>query len=115
MRTHTAMVRLTDAEWSAWNDAARSAGYGRTATWVREVVAAHIAGATKNTSATDGVDSRRELAAQIARVGSNLNQISRALNIEAAGGKAAPGAEELVELLLSIHGQLRTIRDGAES
>lgn len=106
-RSHTALVRLTEAEWASWEAAARAAGYGRTATWVRSVVADAIAGDAGASSTDD--EAARAVAAQVARVGSNLNQIARALNVAERGGPDVATAH-VVEVLEAVHAELRAIR-----
>lgn len=106
-RSHTALVRLTEAEWVSWEAAARAAGYGRTATWVRSVIADAIEG-DAGASSTDE-DAARAVAAQVARVGSNLNQIARALNVAERGGPDVAMAH-VAEVLEAVRGELRAIR-----
>ena len=106
-RSHTALVRLTEAEWASWEAAARAAGYGRTAAWVRLVIADAIAG-DAGASGTDE-DAARAVAAQVARVGSNLNQIARALNVAERGGPDVATAH-VAEALEAVRAELRAIR-----
>lgn len=107
VRTHTALVRLTEGEWSAWESAARAAGYGRTAAWVRAVIAEAIDGGAGASSTDEGA--ARAVAGQIARVGSNLNQIARALNVVERGGPDVATAH-VVEVLEAVRAELRAIR-----
>lgn len=106
-RSHTALVRLTEAEWASWEAAARAAGYGRTATWVRSVIADAIQGDVGAASTDE--DAARAVAAQVARVGSNLNQIARALNVAERGGPDVAMAH-VAEVLEAVRDELRAIR-----
>lgn len=106
-RSHTALVRLTETEWASWEAAARAAGYGRTATWVRSVIADAITADAGASSTDEGA--ARAVAAQVARVGSNLNQIARALNVAERGGPDVATAH-VAEVLEAVRGELRAIR-----
>lgn len=111
-RTHTALVRLTDAEWAAWERAARDAGYGRTATWARAVIAGAIEGGTGPAREDAGA---RELAGQVARIGSNLNQIARALNVAMNDGGPKLELEDVQRAVEAAHVELRALRAAVES
>ena len=106
-RSHTALVRLTEAEWASWEAAARAAGYGRTATWVRSVIADAIQVDVGASSTDEGA--ARAVAAQVARVWSNLNQIARALNAAERGGPDVATAH-VAEVLEAVRVELRAIR-----
>lgn len=121
-RSHTALVRLSEDEWAAWNEAARAAGYGRTATWVRETIAAHLQkpaeapqrGDGRWTSAHGEDGGARALAGQVARIGSNLNQLTRALHAAERGGLEGPSNTEVLTMLEATRSELRALRDAHE-
>lgn len=109
-RTKTVAVRLTPDEHAAWVAAAAAEGRGQMGRWVRETVTARI----ENRPAAAPVSQAREMRAELARTGSNLNQIAKALNIAALGGAPAPELQEIArsldaarELLGSVRNELR--------
>ncbi|MFD0485714.1 plasmid mobilization relaxosome protein MobC [Kineococcus sp. GCM10028916] len=90
VREAALVVRLSAAERAAWHAAARAAGWGKTAGWVRSVVAAAAAGRggaapAPSTPASPAVD--REVLRELAQIGSNVNQLARAVNVAARGGQ----------------------------
>jgi len=98
-RHRVVAVRLTELEHLGWRRAAASDKRGQVGAWVRSVVAAELtrrqgadvppdsgdeaaaAGAGPQIVLNDSVV--RELAQQLVRVGSNLNQVTRLAHIEA--------------------------------
>jgi hypothetical protein len=96
-RHRVVAVRLTELEHLGWRRAAASDKRGQVGAWVRSVVAAELtrrqgadvppddgdaeAGAGVRVVLNDSVV--RELAQQLVRVGSNLNQVTRLAHIEA--------------------------------
>ena len=92
-RTHTALVRLTEAEWAAW---------------VRAVTAGAIEGGAGAPSRDD--EGARALAGQVARIGSNLNQLARALHVAERGGPEVPGDQVAAELA-AVRAELRALRE----
>jgi len=98
-RHRVVAVRLTELEHLGWRRAAASDKRGQVGAWVRSVVAAELtrrqgadvppdsgdeaaaAGAGPQIVLNDSVV--RELAQQLVRVGSNLNQVTRLTHIEA--------------------------------
>jgi hypothetical protein len=106
-RTKTVAVRLTPAEHAQWLTTAEAEGRGQMGRWVRETVTARLEG--QPTVAP--VSQAREMRAELARMGSNLNQIARALNISALGGKPAPALEDIARSLETVRQQLGSVRD----
>ncbi len=102
-RHRVVAVRLTELEHLGWRRAAASDKRGQVGAWVRSVVAAELtrrqgadvppdsgdeaaaAGAGPQIVLNDSVV--RELAQQLVRVGSNLNQVTRLAHIEARAGQ----------------------------
>lgn len=108
-RSVALVVRLTPAERDAWHAAARAAGRGKTASWVREVVSERaVGGPTRAGSGADGEVAR--VRAELARIGNNLNQLTHQANAGALGG---PRLEYGVVLraLETTRAQLGAIRD----
>ncbi|WP_394253722.1 plasmid mobilization protein [Arthrobacter pityocampae] len=106
-RTKTVAVRLTPAEHAQWLAAAEAEGRGQIGRWVRETVTARL----ENRPVAAPVGQAREMRAELARMGSNLNQIARALNISALGGKQAPAIEDIARSLETVREQLGLVRD----
>jgi len=107
-RHRVVAVRLTELEHLGWRRAAASDKRGQVGAWVRSVVAAELtrragaevpddgeaeagaAGPGAQIVLNDGVV--RELAQQLVRVGSNLNQVTRLAHIEARSSGMDAGA-----------------------
>jgi hypothetical protein len=106
-RTKTVAVRLTPDEHAAWASAAAAEGRGQMGRWVRETVTARL----ENRPAAAPVSQAREMRAELARTGSNLNQIAKALNIAALGGAPAPELEEIARSLDAARELLGSVRD----
>jgi hypothetical protein len=109
-RTKTVAVRLTPAEHAQWVAAAEAEGRGQMGRWVRETVTARLEGRLA-AAPVAAVGEAREMRAELARMGSNLNQIARALNISALGGKPAPALEDIARSLEAVRAQLGSVRD----
>lgn len=109
-RTKTVAVRLTPAEHAQWVAAAEAEGRGQMGRWVRETVTARLEGRPA-AAPIAAVGEAREMRAELARMGSNLNQIARALNISALGGAPAPALEDIARSLEAVRGQLGAVRD----
>jgi len=106
-RTKTVAVRLTPDEHAAWVAAAAAEGRGQMGRWVRETVTARL----ENRPAPAPVSQAREMRAELARTGSNLNQIAKALNIAALGGAPAPELQEIARSLDAARELLGSVRD----
>lgn len=109
-RTKTVAVRLTPEEHAAWTAAAAAEGRGQMGRWVRETVIARLENrpAAAPAAPTEEV---RQVRAELARMGSNLNQIAKALNIAALGGGPAPEAREIARNLAAARELLGSVRD----
>lgn len=106
-RTKTVAVRLTPDEYAAWVAEAAAEGRGQMGRWVRETVTARL----ENRPAAAPVSQAREMRAELARTGSNLNQIAKALNIAALGGAPAPELQEIARSLNEARELLGSVRD----
>lgn len=106
-RIKTVAVRLTPVEHAAWVAAAEAEGRGQMGRWVRETVTARL----QNRPAAAPVSQAREMRAELARMGSNLNQIAKALNIAALGGAPGPGTEDIATNLEAVRELLGSVRD----
>jgi hypothetical protein len=106
-RTKTVAVRLTPDEHAAWVAAAEAEGRGQMGRWVRETVTARL----ENRPVAAPVSQAREMRAELARMGSNLNQIAKALNIAALGGAPAPENEDIARNLEAARELLGSVRD----
>jgi hypothetical protein len=106
-RTKTVAVRLTPDEHAVWVAAAAAEGRGQMGRWVRETVTARL----ENRPAAAPVSQAREMRAELARTGSNLNQIAKALNIAALGGAPAPELKEIAQSLEAARELLGSVRD----
>ncbi|MPY12310.1 plasmid mobilization protein [Arthrobacter bussei] len=109
-RTKTVAVRLTPAEHARWVAAAEAEGRGQMGRWVRETVTARLEGRPA-AAPVAAVGETRQMRAELARMGSNLNQIARALNISALGGAPAPALEDIARNLDAVRTQLGAVRD----
>lgn len=101
------IVRLTQREREAWHAAARAEGRAETAPWVRDVVTAHVEGQPMPSPPDPVVDRAR---GELVRIGSNLNQITHALNVAGRGG---PGVElgQVLEVVEATRAELASVRD----
>ena len=106
-RTKTVAVRLTPVEHAAWVAAAEAEGRGQMGRWVRETVTARL----ENRPVLTPVSEAREMRADLARIGSNLNQIARLLNLSVLGGKPAPALEDVAGSLEATRELLGAVRD----
>jgi pyruvate/2-oxoglutarate dehydrogenase complex dihydrolipoamide acyltransferase (E2) component len=106
-RIKTVAVRLTPDEHAAWVAAAAAEGRGQMGRWVRETVTARL----ENRPVAAPVSQAREMRAELARMGSNLNQIAKALNIAALGGAPAPETEDIGRNLEAARELLGSVRD----
>jgi hypothetical protein len=86
VRGHRFEVRLSAGEFAAVVGAARVAGRGRVAGWARDVLLA-TAGRVRVAASGEDVAAAR-VRGELVRIGSNLNQVARALNQAAYGGEA---------------------------
>lgn len=102
------VVRLTPAEREAWHAAAREAGRGKTAAWVREVVSERLEGGAPVGRGPDPEVAR--VRAELARIGSNINQLTYQVNAGALGGPAVQAAM-LRQPLDRVLVELGAIRD----
>jgi len=86
-------VRLQEGERAALLAAAQARGV-TPATWVRALAAAHLARQPQWNPAE--VDALRDLFAEVRRIGGNVNQVARALNVAVARGEYPPYQGEAV-------------------
>lgn len=96
-REHRVGLSLSDVEHAAWSAAAKDAGVGSLARWARERVTSSLTLAHLGHS-------------DLGRVGSNLNQIARALNVAERGGPDGPTPGEALDAIGAVRAQLAEIR-----
>jgi hypothetical protein len=106
-RTRTVAVRLSPEEHATWLAVAKQSGRGQMGRWVRETVAARLQGRREPVR----VEGAGELRADLSRVGSNLNQIARALNTAARGGESGPDVETVLRVVKDAKKTMGEIRD----
>lgn len=125
-RTAQLVIRLTPAERDRWHAAAKDAGRGRTASWVRDVVNRRIDRRADPSLPSDPkqaheVVMRRAGNVELSRIGNNLNQLARSLHIAARLGAPVEVADvvDRVELLRSevaaLHATMRTLDERSSS
>lgn len=107
-REHRVGLSLSDVEHAAWSAAAKDAGVGSLARWARERVTSSLALAHLGHSDLGGEVAA--LRADLGRVGSNLNQIARALNVAERGGPDGPTAREALDAIEAVRAQLAEVR-----
>src|SRR5699024_10747316 len=93
---------------AAWSAAAKDAGVGSLARWARERVTSSLTLAHLGHSDLGGEVAA--LRADLGRVGSNLNQIARALNVAERGGPDGPTPGEALDAIGAVRAQLAEIR-----
>ncbi len=86
-------VRLQEAERAALLAASKARGV-TPSTWVRALASAHLAQRPQWNPAE--VDTLRDLFAEVRRIGANVNQVARALNVAVARGECPPYQGEAV-------------------
>lgn len=106
-RTKTVAVRLTPDEHAAWAAVAAAEGRGQMGRWVRETVTARL----EKRPIAAPVSQAREMRVELVRMGSNLNQIAKALNIAALGGTPPPGNDDIARNLEAARELLGSVRD----
>jgi len=98
------VVRLSEDERTSWHAAARAAGWGKTAGWVRSVVAAAVSARTGSSAATTATRTSTptldpRVLGELSAIGSNVNQLARAVNAAARGGQPLTLETAVVEAL----------------
>lgn len=102
------VVRLTPQEREVWHAAARVAGRGKTAAWVRDVVTDHMKGGSPRAVGADAEVARAR--AELARIGNNLNQLAHQANAGALGGPRLQYVT-VMQMLEGTSRELGAIRD----
>ena len=111
-RTVTVAVRLTPAEHARWVEAATAGGRGQMGRWVRETATARLDG--RAAAAPVGAEVGEQLAAlrgELSKVGSNLNQVARALNVQVKGGPVQVDQATALHVLEATRVELGRVRD----
>lgn len=110
-RTHRVGLSLSDREFEEWSVTAQLDGYSSIARWVRDRVqgtlnqrALHQLGAVK------GMSDAARLRGDLAKVGSNLNQVARALNAAERGGPEGPSHSKVLEAVDATRRELAAVR-----
>lgn len=104
-RTRRVGLSLSVDELEQWEQAAAEDGSGSVARWARDRVASTLG---QGFSATGGEVAA--LRADLARVGNNLNQIARALNVAERGGPEGPATAEVLAAVDATRAELAAIR-----
>ena len=100
-------VRLQEEERQALLAASQARGV-TPSTWVRALAVAHLARRPQWNTAE--VDALRDLAAEVRRIGGNVNQVARALNVAVARGEYPPYQGEAVrEAAELVHSEMRRV------
>lgn len=109
-RVKTVAVRLTPREHAQWVEAAGQDGRQQLGRWVRETIDDRLAGRPDRPvpAATDEV---RAMRAELSKVGSNLNQIAKALNIAELGGGPAPELRVVAQVIEDTRKTMAGLRD----
>ena len=97
-------LALTAAEREQWQAAAAAAGMKQVARWAREVVSASLRSESTDRPASEVAAVRRELV----RIGTNLNQIARAVNTANRAG-AAPDVDQVAQELAAMRADLERL------
>jgi hypothetical protein len=108
----TVAVRLTPAEHARWVAAATAGGRGQMGRWVRETVTARLDG--RAAAAPVSAEAGEQLAAlrgELSKVGSNLNQVARALNVQAKGGPVQVTRGDALQVVEATRVELGRVRD----
>lgn len=105
-RTRRVGLSLSADELEQWEQAAAEDGTGSVARWARERVASTLG--RPGASVTGGEVSA--LRADLARVGNNLNQIARALNVAERGGPEGPATADVLAAVDATRAELAAIR-----
>lgn len=112
-RVKSIVIRLTGDELAAWHTAARKAGYGRTATWVRVLVAERCMPSSEPAAKVVTRAAHAALAAEVGRLGNNLNQVVRAVNAGAIHGDSVT-AERVLAAVAEVRDGLAGLQTAAE-
>lgn len=107
-RTHRVGISLSADELEAWRHLAEVDGRGSVARWARERVMSSLALRELGHSELGG--ELAGLRADLGRVGNNLNQIARALNVAERGGPEGPSAGDLLSAIEATRAELAEIR-----
>ena len=109
-RVKTVAVRLTPDEHARWVQAAEHDGRQQLGRWVRESVDDRLAGRPDRPepAATEEV---RAMRAELSHLGSNLNQIAKALNIAELGGGTAPELRVVAQVIDDTRKAMAALRD----
>jgi len=99
-------LSLSVDELEQWERAAAEDGSGSVARWARERVASTLG--RPGASVTGGEVAA--LRADLARVGNNLNQIARALNVAERGGPEGPATAEVLAVVEATRAELAAVR-----
>ncbi|GEM_PF-3423061 len=105
-RTRRVGLSLSVDELEQWERAAAEDGSGSVARWARERVASTLG--RPGASVTGGEVAA--LRADLARVGNNLNQIARALNVAERGGPEGPATAEVLAVVEATRAELAAVR-----
>lgn len=105
-RTRRVGLSLSADELEQWEQAAAEDGTGSVARWARDRVASTLG---RPGSSATGAEVAA-LRADLARVGNNLNQIARALNVAERGGPEGPATAEVLAAVDATRAELAAVR-----
>lgn len=110
-RTHRVGLSLSADEFEGWSAFAQLDGYSSLARWARDRVNGTLNQALLHRlGATKGMSDAARLRGDLAKVGSNLNQVARALNVAERGGPGGPSVSEVLAAVDATRRELAAVR-----
>jgi len=80
--------------------------------WVRETITSRLDGRRDSTPVSADVGEQlAALRAELSKVGSNLNQVARGLNVQAKGGPVLTSRDAAVQVIEATKVELGRVRD----
>lgn len=111
-RSYRVNLSLTADEHLIWIAAAEG---GQLSAWAREVVNAHVQTSIDDRMGRGGwADEIAGVRAELRKIGTNINQIARAMNVEATGGPAVE-REAVALMLASAADEMKKTREALQN